>query len=146
MTPDEVRSRNFLSVKETAAFLSDGEPLDERTVRRAIAEGQIPSVKVGTKTLIPAAPLLALLAVPDPSQPVAEAPSADGVAVAAEIVRGALRALEALMAAPSISAEISEFPNAEARAVRAGKSDGSSAVAGDAVSPLSESGTAKGAA
>jgi excisionase family DNA binding protein len=136
VTPDEVRSRNFLSVKETAAFLSDGEPLDERTVRRAIAEGQIPAVRVGTKTLIPAPSLLALLAVPDAPSPVAEAPSSDAVAVVTEILRGALRALEALMATPSISAGISEFPNAEARAVRAGKGDGSSAVAGDTMSPL----------
>src|SRR5690348_14382680 len=97
MTLDELRSRTFVTVAEAAELL-DG--TDERTVRRAISDGQIPAIKVGTKTLIPVPRLLALIepsAGPQdaPLRAVA-APAADAVSAAREILRGALRALEAL--------------------------------------------------
>lgn len=58
MTLDELRGRLFVSVPEAAAEVFR---LDERTVRRAIADGQVPGVKVGNKTLIPVPKLLAML-------------------------------------------------------------------------------------
>lgn len=144
MNTDEIRNRNFLNVKEVAAFLSDEEPLDERTVRRAIEMGQIPSVKIGTKTLIPASALLAMVAAPDLSPTTSEAPAPDVVAIAAEILRGALRALETLQTAPGISAGISELSNADVLAINAGQGNGSSIRAGDSTSPLSRFGTVRG--
>jgi excisionase family DNA binding protein len=96
MTLDEIRSRTFATVAEVAELL-DG--TDERTVRRAISDGQIPAIKVGTKTLIPVPRLLALIE-PAAGQPeqlrAAAEPTSDAVAAAREILRGALRALEAL--------------------------------------------------
>ncbi|MFC5748912.1 helix-turn-helix domain-containing protein [Actinomadura rugatobispora] len=98
MTPAELRARNFLSVREAAEFFADDQPCDERTVRRAIEQGQIPAVKVGTKTLIPVAPLLAMVQAPPPAPAEAPAtvPTADAVTAAREILHGALRALDAL--------------------------------------------------
>ena len=97
MTPDDLRRRNFITVQELAA---DVLGVDERTARRAIEQGQIPAIKVGTKTLIPAPRLAALIDPPTaaPPGPLAEAePSGvDTITAAAEILRGALRALEAL--------------------------------------------------
>lgn len=58
MTPDELRQRLFISVPEAAADVFD---VDERTLRRAIKDGQVPSLKVGNKTLIPVPKLLPLL-------------------------------------------------------------------------------------
>lgn len=58
MTLDDLRGRLFVSVPEAAAEVFG---LDERTVRRAIADGQVPGVKVGNKTLIPVPKLLAML-------------------------------------------------------------------------------------
>ena len=43
--------RLFASVPEVAGILG----LDERTVRRAVADGQIPATKVGVRVLIPTA-------------------------------------------------------------------------------------------
>jgi excisionase family DNA binding protein len=60
MTPEELRGRLFIGVPEAAAEVFE---VDERTVRRAIADGQIPGVKIGNKTLIPVPKLLALLGV-----------------------------------------------------------------------------------
>ncbi len=97
MTPDELRTRNFVNVAEAAEFLGPGEPLDERTVRRAIEQGQIPALKVGAKTLIPVAPLLAMIQAP--SSAPTEAPArqvADPIPAVREILLGALRAVEAL--------------------------------------------------
>lgn len=58
MTLEELSRRLFVSVPEAAAEVFG---LDERTVRRAIADGQVPGVKVGNKTLIPVPKLLAML-------------------------------------------------------------------------------------
>lgn len=97
MTPDDLRRRNFITVQELATEVLG---VDERTARRAIEQGQIPAVKVGTKTLIPAPRLAALIDPPDttPAGPLAavEAAGPDAITAAAEILRGALRALEAL--------------------------------------------------
>jgi excisionase family DNA binding protein len=100
MTPDELRSRNFITVQQAAA---DVFHVDERTIRRGIEEGQIPAVKIGTKTLI-SAPQLAEMIAPTatPGQVSLAAVNSTGpdmVAMAAEILRGALRALEALTSA-----------------------------------------------
>jgi hypothetical protein len=98
LTLDELRQRNFGTVAEVAGAFFGG-MCDERTVRRAIADGQIQAMKVGTKTLIPTAPLFALIDVPAapiaPPSPAGES-SVDAVTAAREILRGALRALEAL--------------------------------------------------
>lgn len=54
MTPDErdeLLSRLFLSPADVARLLS----VDARTVRRAVAGGSIPGVKIGTKIRVPAA-------------------------------------------------------------------------------------------
>lgn len=58
MNLGDLRERLFISVPEAAVEVFK---LDERTVRRAIADGQIPGVKVGNKTLIPVPKLLELL-------------------------------------------------------------------------------------
>lgn len=52
MNLDELDGRLFASTTEAAAIL-DG--LDPRTVRRAIAAGEIPGRRVGNKLLIPVA-------------------------------------------------------------------------------------------
>lgn len=59
MNLDELRGRLFLTVPEAAAEVFG---VDERTLRRAITDGQVPGVKVGNKTLIPVPGLLRLLA------------------------------------------------------------------------------------
>lgn len=46
-----------LTVNETAAVMR----VDHRTVRRACADGQLPSVRVGKRVIIPRLPLLAIL-------------------------------------------------------------------------------------
>lgn len=52
-----------LTVAQVARLLTDmdGDQLDERTVRRACEDGQLPCVRVGRRLLIPRLPLLALL-------------------------------------------------------------------------------------
>ena len=52
MNLDDLDGRLFASTTEAAAIL-DG--LDPRTVRRAIATGEIPSRRVGNKLLVPVA-------------------------------------------------------------------------------------------
>lgn len=55
---DALRSRAAaFSVSETAQLLD----VDRRTVSRAIEDGDIPSVRLGRRVLIPRLPLLALL-------------------------------------------------------------------------------------
>lgn len=99
MTIEELRQRNFATVAEVAAAFFGG-MCDERTIRRGIEQGQIPAIKVGTKTLIPVPKLLALIepAEARPSGPVGVAAesSTDTVAAIREILRGALLAVEAL--------------------------------------------------
>lgn len=95
MNLDDLRARNFVTVAEAAGFFGD---CDERTVRRAIEAEQLPAVRLGTKTLIPVPPLLALLQAPEQSP----APAASGldpelVAHALDMIRAALRVLEPLM-------------------------------------------------
>ncbi|MBX6765931.1 MAG: helix-turn-helix domain-containing protein, partial [Actinomadura rubrobrunea] len=100
MTPDELHGRNFLSVRETAEFFASDQPCDERTVRRAIEQGQIPAVKIGAKTLVPVAPLLALVEAPATvtadARTDAVSPTAEAISAVREILCGALRALDAL--------------------------------------------------
>lgn len=125
MTPDELRGRNFITVQELAA---DVLGVDERTARRAIEQGQIPAVKVGNKTLIPAprvAELIAPAAVPT-GVPLAAVAAAEpgAIAAATEILRGALRALEALASPRTSEAgsatdpalDLSTAPNATMKA------------------------------
>jgi excisionase family DNA binding protein len=66
-TPGGLDGRLFADVPQAAAILSR----DERTVRKAAAEGEIPATKVGQKWLIPTAWLReqAGLAAPAPAVP-----------------------------------------------------------------------------
>ena len=68
MTLDDLRASHatVLTVTQTARLLTDldGDHLDERTVRRACEDGQLPCVRVGRRLLIPREPLLALLSTP----------------------------------------------------------------------------------
>jgi excisionase family DNA binding protein len=50
-------NRACLTMAEVAALLE----VDARTVSRACADGQLPAVHVGRRTLIPREPLIALL-------------------------------------------------------------------------------------
>jgi excisionase family DNA binding protein len=50
MTLDDLAGKTFATVQEAAAILGG---TDERAVRRAAAEGAIPSIQVGTRRLIP---------------------------------------------------------------------------------------------
>lgn len=73
MTLDDVRASTaaVLTVTHVARLLTDldGEHLDERTVRRACEDGQLPCIRVGRRLLIPRLPLLALLSAgPDMSE------------------------------------------------------------------------------
>lgn len=58
MNLDDLRARLFVTVPEAAAGVFG---VDERTLRRAIADGQVPGVRIGAKTLIPVPALLRLL-------------------------------------------------------------------------------------
>lgn len=49
MQPRTLTNRLFASVPETAELLG----VDPRTLRRAIEDGQVPSVRVGVRVLIP---------------------------------------------------------------------------------------------
>lgn len=77
MNLDELRrsSKAALTVTDVARLLE----LDERTVRRACEDGDLPSIRIGRRLLVPTAPLLALLgAAPDldgagPARPAATA-------------------------------------------------------------------------
>lgn len=52
MTPDELNSRNFISVRVAADVLGG---VDERSIRRAIARGEIPAIQVGQRRMVPTA-------------------------------------------------------------------------------------------
>jgi len=62
MDLDHLRGRLFIGVPEAARHVFE---VDERTLRRAIADGQVPGVKVGVRTLIPVPALLRLLGAED---------------------------------------------------------------------------------
>lgn len=68
MNLDDLRASTaaVLSVTQAASILRDldGNTLDERTVRRACRDGQLPCIFVGARLLIPREPLLALLTTP----------------------------------------------------------------------------------
>lgn len=57
MNLDEIRDKAVITVTEAAELLG----LDLRTVRHGCASGQIPSIKVGRRILIPVPRLLAML-------------------------------------------------------------------------------------
>ena len=65
MTLDELRASTavFLNVTQVTRLTADldGVTLDERTVRRACEEGQLPCVRFGRRWLIPREQLLAML-------------------------------------------------------------------------------------
>lgn len=63
MNLDDVRRSTAaaLSVTQTAGLLG----VDERTVSRACEDGQLPSLRVGRRLLIPRLPLLTLLGAAD---------------------------------------------------------------------------------
>lgn len=63
LTLEEVRSSSaaVLTVVQVAQLLD----VDERTVRRACTEGQLPVLTVGRRMLIPRAAFLAVLQIPD---------------------------------------------------------------------------------
>ncbi len=66
MTLDDLRTcpRAALTVTEVAALLD----VDERTVRRACEDQQLPAIHVGRRILLPTARLLALLDTPEHSE------------------------------------------------------------------------------
>ena len=64
-TPGRLDGRLFADVPEAAALLGR----DERTVRKAAAEGEIPATKVGQKWLIPTAWLREQAGLAAPSAP-----------------------------------------------------------------------------
>lgn len=129
MTPEELRTRNFVTVRQAATILGTDEdgPLDERTVRRAIEAEQLPAVRVGTKTLIPARQLADLI---DPRAE--ESPTENGIdreaaRAAADMIRAGIAALDALIDASGIarsitSAELKGLPSISA-AHKASESD-----------------------
>lgn len=84
MTLDDVRNSTaaVLSVTQTARLLTDldGDQVDERTVRRAVEDGQLPGIRVGKRILIPRLPLLALLGATD--SPNSETASTTDAAIA----------------------------------------------------------------
>lgn len=107
MTLDELRARNFVTVTEAAEFFGD---CDERTVRRAIDSDQLAAVKLGTKTLIPVPPLLALLQVAEqPAVPAAPGINPELVAAALDMIRAGLRVLEPFM----VDADVTTLRSAE---------------------------------
>lgn len=61
MTPDELRTRLTITVDEAAAALGLGRTATYDAVRR----GEIESVRLGRKILVPTAPLLRLLGLED---------------------------------------------------------------------------------
>lgn len=65
MTLDDLRAsrRATLTITDVAGLLE----VDERTVRRACEEGQLPCIRVGRRLLIPREPLLSLLTAPHKS-------------------------------------------------------------------------------
>jgi excisionase family DNA binding protein len=54
LSPDELRRRIVITVQEYAVTFS----ANERTVHRAMRDGQIPALQIGTTWRIPVAPLL----------------------------------------------------------------------------------------
>jgi hypothetical protein len=86
MTLDDVvnSAAAVLSVTQTAQLLTDldGDQVDERTVRRACEDGQLPSIRVGKRILIPRLPLLALLGVAETPQKSEAASTTDAAAAA----------------------------------------------------------------
>lgn len=49
MQASELEGRLFITVKELAALMQ----LDPRTIRRGVADGSIPAVRIGQSTRIP---------------------------------------------------------------------------------------------
>lgn len=75
MTLDDLAGRLFAGVPEVAEIIG----ADERTIRRAIAAGEIPGHRVGTKYMIPVAWLRELAGSPAPA-PAAPEPDLDQLA------------------------------------------------------------------
>lgn len=50
MTPTDLDGKNFLEVPAAAEALGG---VDERTLRRAISQGDVPAIRVGLKWLVP---------------------------------------------------------------------------------------------
>jgi excisionase family DNA binding protein len=97
MTLDELDGQNFASAPEVAEILG----MDERSVRRAIAAGEIPATKVGARYLIPVAWLRAQASggLDDPLTVPAQAAVISGelaAAVADRVVAQLARAFAAL--------------------------------------------------
>lgn len=93
MTLDDVVNSTaaVLSVTQTAQLLTDldGDQVDERTVRRACEDGQLPSIRVGKRILIPRLPLLALLGATDSPNHSEAASTTDAALATTEPVEGA---------------------------------------------------------
>lgn len=132
MNAESLRAKRFATPAEVAAFFGD---TDVRTVRRAVEEGELPSVRLGSKILIPTAPLLAMLAVPEENAPPAPASAAvpeDAVRVAVSTIRGALDALDGLL---SITSGIDGPGTHHAQGIRAARSLVGRSLDGDVESP-----------
>jgi len=61
---DEIRAKDLAVL--TVAYVAGVFEVDERTVRRACADGQLPCIRIGRLLRIPREPLLALLTSPTP--------------------------------------------------------------------------------
>lgn len=143
MTPAELRNRNFVTVAEAAETFG----VDDRTLRRGVEDGTIPSIKVGAKVLIPGPRLADMIAPASRDTASQEAPSAlspdSAIAAALEILRGASAALEMLLGTPiGIRASITAHSEASVRGIRTGQSGAQTNGGGDEVSPTPDIGAA----
>jgi excisionase family DNA binding protein len=98
----DLGDRMFAYVPEAAQILGR----DERTVRRAIRNGQVPAAKTGTRYLVPTAWLRAQAGVsgPPPAAPAVLDPDALAELVADRVVRRVLGMLAALGRGPGAAA------------------------------------------
>jgi excisionase family DNA binding protein len=61
---DEIRASNLAVL--TVAYVAGVFDVDERTIRRACADGQLPCIYIGRLLRIPREPLLTILTSPTP--------------------------------------------------------------------------------
>jgi excisionase family DNA binding protein len=66
MTLDDLTGRNFASITEAAELWDNADP---RTIRRMAQRGEIPSIKIGVRYMIPTAWLRDHLAAAAPPEP-----------------------------------------------------------------------------
>ena len=79
MLPDP-REKPLLTVADVAALMPDG--VGEKAVRAAIADGQLPSLRVGRYVLVPTAALLRVLDLHDAPDSSEDRPAQPALALA----------------------------------------------------------------